>query len=77
MKTQPVGKLRKLGFTHYTPYDWAGYSEKIYPTWIGLDLEKVRCKNCRNWDEEERFCLILRRGTASDYRCKYFGRKGL
>jgi hypothetical protein len=59
------------------PYDWAGYSIHKYPPSIGLDPDKVKCSNCRHWDEKEKLCLILRKRTNPDYRCADFGRRGL
>ena len=59
------------------PWDWAGYREEVYSKCIGLDPDKVKCENCRHWDEEERRCLISGRRTSPDFRCLEFGRRGL
>ncbi|MBS7658068.1 hypothetical protein KEJ20_02790 [Candidatus Bathyarchaeota archaeon] len=59
------------------PYDPAGFYIHKYPKAIGLDPSKIRCINCRHWDEKEWFCLYLKRRTNPQFRCADFGRKGL
>lgn len=59
------------------PHDWAGYRQDRYPSTVGLDPTKIRCRNCRHWLTEKQFCLIHRKRTNPNYRCNEFGRRGL
>jgi hypothetical protein len=68
--SKTVGRFKR-------PWDWAGYREEKYSKCVGLDLDKIKCENCRHWDEEERKCLISGRRTRPDFRCLEFGRRGL
>jgi hypothetical protein len=59
------------------PYDRAGYNVQKYPSSIGLDPDKVKCSNCRHYDEDNNFCLLHRYASSPNNRCWYFGRRGL
>jgi len=59
------------------PYDWGGYSADRYPPSIGLDPDKVKCNNCRHYNKSNSFCLLQKRKTSPNNRCRDFGRKGL